>query len=171
MPNQRSLQHTIPFHPIYIYCIIFIHVDKQAEQLTVENYQTSWLTYVKNNFWEKARNHTLSWPESPTRKFRGVVTSMTPEVDSKLVPFDEYKLFKIVSLPYSAFIITSPPVSNCLFLFLLATFCCNFWAFSAAALASWTCTIGEAEEGGVKLTQYYSPKTDLICLLWKTCNF
>ena len=87
------------------------------------------------------KKHTLSWPESLTRKFRGIVTSMTSEVDSKLLSLDEFKLFKILWFPYSALIITSPPVSNCLFLFLLATFSCNFWAFSAAALASSTYTI------------------------------
>lgn len=87
----------------------------------------------------KKRKHTLSWPESLTRKFRGIVTSMTSEVDSKLVSLDDLKLLKTIWFPYSALVITSPPVSNCLLLFLLATFCCNFWAFSAAALASLTC--------------------------------
>lgn len=93
------------------------------------------------NSWSKIMKdpkRTLSCPESFTKKFSGTVTSKTCKASwsSSLVSFLS---LKALWFPYTAFVITSPPVSSCLFVFLFATFCSNCWAFSAAALASRTC--------------------------------
>ena len=82
--------------------------------------------------------YTCSWPESLMRKLRGIVTSMTSEADSLCTSLDLSAFFKALLFPYTALVITSPFVSNCLLLFLLATVCNNCCAFSAAILASRT---------------------------------
>lgn len=88
------------------------------------------------------KQQTLSCPSSLTRKFRGNATSMNCEANSSTDSIGSSLFFKALTLPYSAFVITRPPISCCFLCFLFATFCNNSLALSAAARASLTCRTG-----------------------------